>query len=377
MKRKLSLLLIVAAALFAAAMPASAGDKNKLTSADGPYIFHAADGSLRSLSVSPKGKIEDIRYDSIPENFSFNVVSDKGAELFTVSLHPTSRPAWKSDESDRMLIISDPHGNWECFASVLRAGGVIDKKFAWTFGPNKLVIIGDVFDRGKDVMPIYWLIYKLEAEAAAAGGEVVFVLGNHETMVLGDDLRYSQKKYLKLAEKVGMTYPQLMGPDTEIGRWLATRNAIHVIGDKLYVHAGLSREFYDRKLEIPQVNELISEGLFMNKNERKEAREPIPFLFGTYGPIWYRGMVYSADKYVPLDAKDLKHILSRYGVNSIMVGHTIFDDVMTFYHQRVFAVNVDNKANMEKGRSRGILIEKGTKYLIYDSGKKVEIKPLK
>ena len=34
------------------------------------------------------------------------------------------------------------------------------------------MIIGDIFDRGKDVPQIFWLFYKLEEEAAKAGGHV-------------------------------------------------------------------------------------------------------------------------------------------------------------------------------------------------------------
>ena len=65
---------------------------------------------------------------------------------------------------------------------------MIDADYNWIFGTNQLVIIGDVFDRGVDVLPIYWLIYKLEKEAEDAGGKVTFLIGNHETMVLGNDL---------------------------------------------------------------------------------------------------------------------------------------------------------------------------------------------
>ena len=38
--------------------------------------------------------------------------------------------------------------------------------------------------QGKDVPQIFWLFYKLEEEAAKAGGHVSFILGNHEPMVL-------------------------------------------------------------------------------------------------------------------------------------------------------------------------------------------------
>ena len=38
------------------------------------------------------------------------------------------------------------------------------------------MVIGDIFDRGKDVPQIFWLFYKLEDEAAKAGGTVSFLL---------------------------------------------------------------------------------------------------------------------------------------------------------------------------------------------------------
>mgnify|MGYP000243614500 CR=1 FL=1 len=40
--------------------------------------------------------------------------------------------------------------------------------------------------------------YKLEEEAAKAGGHVSFMLGNHEPMVLANDLRYTKEKSIKI-----------------------------------------------------------------------------------------------------------------------------------------------------------------------------------
>ncbi len=38
-----------------------------------------------------------------------------------------------------------------------------------------MIVISDVFDRGKDVLPIFWLMYKLEQEAKKdAGGVMTF-----------------------------------------------------------------------------------------------------------------------------------------------------------------------------------------------------------
>lgn len=90
---------------------------------------------------------------------------------------------------------------------------------------------------------IFWLFYKLEAEAAECGGRVSVMLGNHEPMELAGDMRYAKPKYKLLAEKLGMSYRHLFFPNTELGKWLGTRNAMQVIGRNLFVHAGISRDF--------------------------------------------------------------------------------------------------------------------------------------
>lgn len=86
---------------------------------------------------------------------------------------------------------------------------------SWNIWKEQLVVIGDVFDRGKDVLPIYWLLYKLEKEAADAGGQLVFLLGNHEGMVLAGDLRYVKSKYLHLADTLHIPYQELWNKQTE------------------------------------------------------------------------------------------------------------------------------------------------------------------
>jgi hypothetical protein len=230
------------------------------------------------------------------------------------------------------------------------------------------MIIGDIFDRGKDVPQIFWLFYKLEEEAAKAGGHVSFILGNHEPMVLANDLRYTKEKYKILAEKLKMEYPRLFGPDTELGRWLGTRNTMQMIGNDLYVHAGLGKDFYDKNLSIPTVNEEMSKGLFMTKKERKALSPLTAFLYGNSGPIWYRGLVRTDGKYNPLAKDSLEMIMDRYKAKHIIVGHTIFKDISTFYNGKVIGVNVDNKENRKKKRGRAMLIKNNQYFVVGDKG---------
>lgn len=336
--------------------------------ADGPYIMYQADGKVRMVTVTETGEISDTLYASLPDGYAFQVVSHDGKYRFDVPLHPIERPQWKTEQPEKVFVMSDPHGNLDCVISLLRGNAVIDDDLHWNFGKNQLVVIGDVFDRGNDVIQIFWLIYRLEWEARQAGGQVDFLLGNHEPMVLMNDLRYTKPKYKQLAEALGISYPELLLPSSELGKWLTTRNTMQMSGRNLFVHAGLSREFYEKDLDIPFVNEQMSSGLYKNKAARKAASPLIYFLFGSNGPIWYRGMVKQAEKYHPLASDTLELILDRYQAQRIIVGHTIFEDISTFYNNRVIAVNVDNAENREAGRGRGILIEKDTVYVVGDQG---------
>ena len=145
---------------------------------------------------------------------------------------------------------------------------------------------------------------------------------------------------------------------------------MQVIGKDLYVHAGLGKEFYDHNLDIPTVNREMSRALFMNKKERKALSPLTAFLYGNNGPIWYRGLVRTETKYHPLTSDSLQLLLKRYKVRRIIVGHTIFKDISTFYGGKVIGVNVDNKKNRKKRRGRAVLIEQNKYVVVGDKGAK-------
>lgn len=367
-------LFLIGCIVWQAAYPASGGKEKRkkeevvALTADGPYLLYQPDGKVRTIAVDANGQLIDTTYTTLPQDSTFRVTDHRGRIAFDVTLHPVERPAATYSMPDKVFVMSDPHGKLDCVVSLLRGNGVIDRQLHWSYGSNHLVVIGDIFDRGNDVPQICWLFYQLEEEAAQAGGRVSFLLGNHEPLLLAGDMRYTKPKYALLAEKLGMAYPLLLGPDTELGRWLGTRNTMQTIGNDLYVHAGLGAEFYDRDLRIDEVNEAMSRALFLKKEERKALSPLTAFLYGNSGPIWYRGLVRTDAKYNPLPADSLQLILQRYGVERIIVGHTIFKEVGSFYGGKVIDVNVDNEENRKKKRSRGLLIENNRYLLVGDKG---------
>lgn len=363
--------LVFAVALsLSPAMAAAAPSPQDSLSADGPYILYNSD-SVRMIEVDVQGNISIRHFSKLPEGFTFTVTDHRGKYPFEVTLGPFSRAEWyQPDTPEKSFVMSDPHGKLDCVIDLLQGNQVIDNDLHWAFGNNRLVVIGDIADRGKDVTAIYWLFYKLQQEAADEGGSVVMLLGNHEPMEFAGDMRYAEDKYKILPKMLGMEYTDMIGPDSELGRWIATWNTISILGQDLYVHAGLGQDFYDWNIPIPEVNSQISSALFMPNKDRKALSDTLDFLYGSYGPIWFRGLVLKGVNRKPVSSETLDLILARYGVRHIIVGHTIFRNVKTFYGGRVIDVNVDNVVNRRKGRTRALLIENGNYYSVTDKGKR-------
>lgn len=342
-------------------------------SADGPYIVYDSLGSGATITtVDVKGNIETKHYDYIKSDKQFKVTTANGKHSFSFQLHYVERPQWCYSQPKRLFVTSDPHADFDCLFNLLTENGVIDKDCNWIYGDGHLAILGDVMDRGKDVLPIYWLLYKLEAQASKAGGAVHFVIGNHEPIVLTDDNRYTDEKYTTLAYKMGVRYSSLFSPRTELGRWILCHNIIERVGRYLLVHAGLSRELYEKNLSIPEINAILPVGLYQGKKERKASGRLVSFLSSNNGPIWYRGLVKkNVSNRLSSDSLDL--MLQRYEADRIIVGHTVHKEISSFYEGRVIDVNVDNEKNRKENRTRALLIDNGTIYVVRNSAVREEI----
>ena len=258
----------------------------------------------------------------------------------------------------RIVALSDIHGQYDLLVRLLRAHHVIDAQDRWALGQDTLVVAGDVFDRGPQVTEAFWLLYGLQQQAAAAGGAVHFVLGNHETMVLYDDLRYVNPKYLRSAQLLGRSYPQLYGADSVIGQWLRTRPVLLRIGDTLFLHGGISPEAVELALHPARTNAAYQASLGLPKAEVKADPATAPLYDGKTSPIWYRGYFDGR-----LDARGVQDVLDTLQLKRIVVGHTSMPHVSTFHGDRVIAIDssIKNGENGEllfiaDGRlSRGLL----------------------
>jgi hypothetical protein len=83
-----------------------------------------------------------------------------------------------------VFIVGDVHGQCDVLKRVLRDAGLIDLSDRWSGADATLWFTGDFCDRGPQGVPAIDLVMRLQSEAAAAGGAVKALLGNHDVLIL-------------------------------------------------------------------------------------------------------------------------------------------------------------------------------------------------
>ena len=184
---------------------------------------------------------------------------------------------WQFDDVERVIAISDVHGDYNAMLATLGSAGVINDDGEWTAGAGHLVITGDLLDRGPDSRKVMDLVMRLEPLAAEVGGQVHLLLGNHEVMNLVGDLRYvAEEEYAAFtddedpeerelwfqryfADQPPLTdeasareawnadhppgffgHRRAFRSDGHYGRWLKEKPLIVVVNGTAFVHGGLS-----------------------------------------------------------------------------------------------------------------------------------------
>jgi hypothetical protein len=190
---------------------------------------------------------------------------------------PQSAPA------RRVVAIADVHGASDALAATLVRAGLIDAKQRWTGGKTTFVQTGDLMDRGAGVRAALDLLMALEPQAAAAGGRVQVLLGNHEVMNLIADTRDATTEIFRSfadsdsesrrerafqaatrisrgasldkaawlsAHPIGyVEYREAFRSNGRYGRWLRSKPILADIDGIVFMHAGVNPEFSTESLD--------------------------------------------------------------------------------------------------------------------------------
>lgn len=310
---------------------------------DGPYVTRSDSGEWIARWVEGTTDAPLVRDQSVKIGESVTVPAVGNLPAFDVKLR--GEPSTAPDEIDvsariPLFVMADTHGEFAIAVQLLQRQRVIDEQLRWSFGKGRLAILGDVFDRGPNHTELLWLIYKLEAEAAKAGGGVHMALGNHEAMVLTGDERYLNPKYRQAASALRTsTYSRLWDEQSLLGRWLRAKAAVFRLGPYLCLHGGISRQLVDQRLTLAEINKVVRESL----REQHAPNALTELVMGPAGPLWYRGYFERearAGSFTLAESGDIDLILDTFKVRAVLVGHTTVPSVTSLYQGRVIAVQV-------------------------------------
>lgn len=300
----------------------------------------------------------------------------------------------------RVVAIGDIHGDFEQFVQVLRSARLVDDYGNWTGGKTQLVQTGDVVDRGPDSRAVMDLLMKLEKQAAAAGGGVHCLIGNHEAMDVYGDLRFvspgeyssyrtegsdasrtgsyaSYRQAMSAAAKPELNRSQwesehppgfieqraAFAPDGVYGKWIRAHNAVVKIDRTLFVHAGLGPKYADWTIDK------------INAEVRRELNDLTSLHGGIVtdedGPLWYAGLAKGDETALQ---PGLEQLLKHFDVDRIVIGHSYADAAITpRFGGRVVMIDIGiSRAYDNVGKVGCLEIEDGKVFALH-RGQELEL----
>lgn len=336
---------------------------SKIDFYDGPYILESGNDSVIKWidhGVPKSCLLDELNSESVPSKvnrvFDFRYIKNQKFLpecSFTIQ---TTAP---------IAAISDIHGHFDTAVKLFQHHKIIDKEYNWCFGTGQLVIVGDVFDRGDQVLECLWLIHNLQIQASEVGGQVHFILGNHDLMVLSEDLRYLDQKYAESAVLLESSYTKLFDKSSYLGQWIRSCPIILKVNNSLFVHAGISQEVFDMHLSINDINDRFHNQIFQSYPNDARDNEINKMLLSASGPIWYRGYFDGS-----MNDKILDQITQYYKVDHIVVGHTRQSQINLLFDGKVIAID----ASIQTEADGELLLLKNNKpYRALSDGRLVEL----
>lgn len=285
------------------------------------------------------------RYSKYISNFN-NIWEEK---CVNYSKLPNVLPA-----TDRIIVIGDIHGDMDVLLDCLKKAKVINKNITrktmndieWIGGDTVIVQVGDQIDSCRfdginscndpnnykvdeaDDITVLFFMTTLHTIAQKHGGAVYSLMGNHELMNVRGEMSYvshsNSTKYNYKKLDGTMMYglearKHLFSPGNEIANFLAcTRNIALIIGNNLFVHAGIVPHI-TKKYNISDINILLKLLLF-DELKNPQIFDDI-FMSKKVSPLWTR--VFGNIRTTEDKCDELMEPLgSIYKVGKIYVGHT-------------------------------------------------------
>lgn len=180
--------------------------------------------------------------------------------------------------------VGDLHGDLDHALAALRLCNVIDHAGQWSGGSATVVQTGDVVDRGNESLPLLHHLWSLQEQAAAAGGELLLMMGNHELLNMQGATHYVHPDEMLAFGGTGAWRKAMHPTIGEIGQRLVRQPGVAVRGEgacrTLFLHAGLRLAVGAKYGSLEAINHALREQVTANSGGLLDSRQ---------GPLWFRG----------------------------------------------------------------------------------------
>lgn len=251
----------------------------------------------------------------------------------------------------RIVAIGDNHADLSQTQRALQIARVVDENLVWIGKDTIVVQTGDVIDRGTEEREVIDLYERLRPEAAAAGGQIINMNGNHEIMTAQGDYRYMQAKACE-------AFSSLPGLDTSnpafesltsdcqkraAAFWpggpyagiIADWPVVVVLADTVFVHGGLHQKHID--YGIDKINEMTRTWL---RGKGELDTDMVGGGTAVHSVDWDR--TYSSNRPLPEETicATAKNVLDQLGAERMVMGHTVQTHINAFCDGMIVRIDI-------------------------------------
>ena len=229
----------------------------------------------------------------------------------------------------KVIVVGDVHGQYDAFVHILHHAGLIDEELNWTGGRNRLVQMGDIFDRGPKPRQVDDLLDKIQQQANQGQGEVIRLVGNHELELLMSNFLISgfNKEEAKLVRD--KLKQQVLNFEIR---------AAYAYKGFLFTHAGVTHKLM--KIFKMQLDDLTENNVAILTN--MIFREAIKHEFFRH-PIFNISLNRSGtDRFGGIFWEDLEDLISSCPRSQLrqVVGHTPVEEIVIDNGRNIIPVDV-------------------------------------
>lgn len=247
----------------------------------------------------------------------------------------------------QVIAVGDTHGDINRLKEILVDKGVVGDKGEWAGGNKKLILTGDLTDKGPNDMGTIRQVRRLQEEAQKSGGGITVLLGNHDARLVSvarilqksPDMRNLSSAELRIINdykknggNIGIA--QIISKQKSLVDWFSNLPLIHKEGNDLFLHVDSMKFYKNLGNSVDEIN--------------KNANRMMQTVDGSYN-LSRRMILDSGD----LTERNVDAMLKSYGVSRIIHGHKAVDAIVTKYGGKLVDIDAKLSSGYSKDPNRG------------------------